>query len=339
MTLEQQAHCVLAEYPAPFQSRAVESLGSAGGYSGACFWRVTADAGSLCLRRWPVEHPSRERLSFIHAVLRHVHEQGLTFIPAPFETTAGQTFVNHAGHFWELTQWLPGTADYHRAPSDQKLAAAMQALAYFHTAAATCPAASPQHEPSPGLQERRARIMELLQSGCGKIAAAITPHIWPALEPRARRLLALFTSRAPAVLARVESTARLAVPLQPCIRDVWHDHVLFSGDVVSGIIDFGALRVETVAADIARLLGSLIADDTDRWHRGLAAYQSVRPLSPNERSLVRIFDESTVLLSGMNWLEWLYVQHRHFDDRPRILARLDETLTRLANQQPPSFTK
>jgi Ser/Thr protein kinase RdoA (MazF antagonist) len=324
---------VLSAYPAAFQPQAIEPLGSAGGFSGASFWRATTAAGPLCLRRWPAEHPSRERLTFIHAVLRHVHQQGLAFIPAPLETGTGQTFVSHAGHFWELTQWLAGTAGFHTAHSDQKLAAAMRALAQFHTAAATFPAASPQHESSPGLQERLARINELLQSGCHQIAAAITPHFWSELEPRARRLLTLFANRAPAVLARVESAARVAVPMQPCIRDVWHDHVLFTGDAVSGIIDFGALRVESVAADIARLLGSLIGDNIDAWHHGLAAYRAVRPLSPDEQSLVRVFDESAVLLSGMNWLDWLYVQHRHFDDRPRILARLDETLTRLEHNK------
>ena len=64
---------------------------------------------------------------------------------------------------------------------------------------------------------------------------------------------------------------------------------------MSGLIDFGGMRADTVAGDIARLLGSLVADDADGWQTGLAAYDRRRPLSPDERRLVTAFDHSGVL--------------------------------------------
>src|SRR5687767_3687844 len=51
----------------------VQCLDMAGGWSGSLLWRVTTAAGRvLCLRRWPLAHPTPDRLRLIHAVLTHV---------------------------------------------------------------------------------------------------------------------------------------------------------------------------------------------------------------------------------------------------------------------------
>jgi hypothetical protein len=49
------------------------------------------------------------------------------------------------------------------------------------------------------------------------------------------------------------------VPLQPCLCDSWHDHVLFESDAVTGLIDYGSAKIDHVAVDLARMLGSLMA--------------------------------------------------------------------------------
>jgi homoserine kinase type II len=111
---------------------------------------------------------------------------------------------------------------------------------------------------------------------------------------------------------------------------------LFDGDRVSGVVDFGALRIECVAADLARLLGSLVGDDAQRWRLGLAAYEEVRPLHDNERRLVAAFDAANVVLSGMNWLRWICLEQRQFESRQRVLSRLDEILLRLERPTAPA---
>ena len=67
----------------------------------------------------------------------------------------------------------------------------------------------------------------------------------------------------------------MVLDLQPCIRDVWHDHILFLGDSVSGIVDYGAMAVDTVAGDIARLLGSLVGNHVADWEEGIDAYHQL----------------------------------------------------------------
>jgi Ser/Thr protein kinase RdoA (MazF antagonist) len=103
--------------------------------SGAQFWRITAVRGAsdqgprtLCLRRWPPEHPSPDRLTSIYAVLLHATERGITFLPVPIATRDGRSFVEHAGSLWQLEPWMPGSADYEHSPRVEKLRAAMRAL-------------------------------------------------------------------------------------------------------------------------------------------------------------------------------------------------------------------
>ena len=126
--------------------------------------------------------------------------------------------------------------------------------------------------------------------------------------------------------------ATLSVPVLPVLRDVWHDHVLFVDDQVTGLIDPSACRRDTVAADLSRLLGSLIGDDRDRWNEAIDAYERHRPLTQNERRLIPILDRSGVLLSAINWVRRRYL----FDadcDSPAVVLRLRQLVERLDRMQ------
>lgn len=308
----------------------VQRLGAAGGFSGACFWRIAGPDGALCLRQWPEDGPSASHLEFIHAVLRHAAQQGFQRLPLPKRTTAGETFIDVGARFWELSPWLAGEADYRRTPSRVKLRNALLALAQFHQAAASFPLAGPTTAPSPGLAQRAARLRDVRSSGIPRLTEALRPDVWPEMFDRAGQMLALFARCAEQVETLLNRGLELAVPLQPCIRDVWRDHILFCGDEVSGIVDFGAMQSENVAGDLARLLGSLAGSDWNAWREGLDAYETIRPLARNETRLLNVFDLSSLLLSGMNWLDWIYLGQREFSNRGEVLARFDAIVARLA---------
>jgi Ser/Thr protein kinase RdoA (MazF antagonist) len=152
---------------------------------------------------------------------------------------------------------------------------------------------------------------------------------WPDFDAEGLRLLELFEKGAPGIAARLQLGRLIAVPLQPCLRDVWHDHLLFTGDEATGLVDAHACRADNVATDLARLLGSLAEDDRGTWDAGLAAYEEIRPLSPHERGLVELFDQSAVLLGGLTWLEWKCVEGRRFERPGAVVARLRTLLGRL----------
>jgi Ser/Thr protein kinase RdoA (MazF antagonist) len=122
------------------------------------------------------------------------------------------------------------------------------------------------------------------------------------------------------------------LPLQWVIRDVWHDHVLFTADKVTGVIDFAAAAVDSPAGDVARLLGSLVGDDEEGWRLGIEAYQRQRPLSPVELEAARYFDASGTLLSAFNWVHWLFRDPTALGpnvDRAAAHRRLERLVSRL----------
>jgi Ser/Thr protein kinase RdoA (MazF antagonist) len=330
MAVDQKIERVVRLYPDDCQPHASQEVAETGGFSGARLWRLSTPRGTLCLRRWPPGHPDHQRLEFIQAVLWHVDQEGFHLVPLPLETRHHHGYVLYASHLWELTPWLPGTADYRQRPSAARLEGALSGLARFHRAAATFPLPDSGPVFSPGILERRARLEELLAGRVDALRSATSNGDWPELASRGRDLLRLFASAAPAVLSLLESAAQLRVGLQPCIRDIWHAHVLFIGDDVSGIVDFGAMRPENVAADVARLLGSLACDKSSDWEHGLVAYQEIRRLSEDELRLVTAFDRSTVLMGGLQWLEWVYLEERVFAYPAKVLERLDEFVTRLS---------
>jgi len=325
---------VLGHYSADCWPFRIKSLGSAGGFSGAEFWRLETPRGLLCLRRWPPEYPDPTRLAFIHSVLEHVARRGFRTIPPPVRTTDGRSFVFDDEHLWELSNWLPGTADFVPECRAEKLAAAMRALAEWHLAAADFPHDGPSSGPSPGVRERLTQLDRISVRDLVRLRTAIEQAPSSGIDLTefidfARRLIAMYPRIAPRIREKLQSARQITIPLQPCIRDIWCDHVLFDKNCVTGIVDFGAVRIESVAGDVARLLDSLAGDDLVAWQQGLAEYSRVRPLSAPELKLVDAFDESLVLLSGMNWLEWIFIYRRRFDDLAQVAARLRTVVGRL----------
>jgi Ser/Thr protein kinase RdoA (MazF antagonist) len=315
-----QVRKVLDRYPANCRPTRLEPLFSAGGMSGAEFWRLKSPRGLLTLRRWPAEHPTPDGLQFIHSVLRHVERNGFRIVPMPMAAVDGATFVELGGFLWELEPWLPGVADYEQSPRVEKLRAAMKALAEFHVAAATFPGAF-SVGPSPAIASRLMRLRELQSGGIDDLARSIKNGVWPELAPLAREFLAGLPRAVLGAIAELAPLAGVALPLQPAIRDIWHDHVLFDGDAVTGIVDFGAMRIETPAGDVARLLDSLVGDNEVLCREGLAAYAAIRPLSEHERAAVRAFDASGTVLAGCNWIRWVYVEGRSFENHEKIVKR------------------
>jgi Ser/Thr protein kinase RdoA (MazF antagonist) len=323
MSLDQAAYAVLRHYPLG-EWVALIPAGNHGGFSGARLWRVASPARLLCLRAWPEPGPPPQRLRAIHALMDEARRVGLEFVPAVFRTTSGATWVEHAGRLWELTAWLPGEADFRDRPTPQRLEAACTALARLHLAWSR--AATP-NGPCPAVRRRldSAREWMALVSSGWRPAFHNKDDLIDAWGRRAWRVLDAHLPRLP---ERLAAWADVPLPAHPCLCDVWHAHVLFEGEAVTGLIDYGSVKVDHAAADLARLLGSLVPDDRERTAAGLAAYARLRPLSLQEQMLVRVLDETGTLLGAANWLRWLYREGRRFEDRAAVARRLAELVVR-----------
>ena len=123
------------------------------------------------------------------------------------------------------------------------------------------------------------------------------------------------------------------VPLQPCLRDARPEHFLFEDDRVSGLVNFGAMGVDCVAGDLARLMGEWLNGDSAARALALAAYERIRPLDAAEAALIDAFASSSALLIGEHWIRWHYLEGRRFDDPAAVaqgIARGVAQLGRLA---------
>jgi len=328
---------ILNHYPTDCRSEQRQFLGSAGGFSGAAFWKIFSPRGPLCLRKWPKEHPSRQRIEFIHGLLIHVAKSGLSVVPVPIglQSDPKQTYLKSGEHFWELTPWMPGKANFRTQPSIEKLQSAARTLASFHQMSADFSSLAQPIETPSTIVQRLQQLKSWLYGDLDQLEKCLLQPRDTRTEAYARQgqcIVDYTKQQIGRIKIELNSLRDCKVPLQPCIRDVWEQHVLYCGDVVSGLIDFGAARPDTVATDLVRLLGSLVVDDRNMWQCGLETYESIRPLSSSERLLIGPLDRSAVLLAGLNWLRWIYLENRGFADREAVNARLEQSIIRLKNQ-------
>jgi homoserine kinase type II len=119
------------------------------------------------------------------------------------------------------------------------------------------------------------------------------------------------------------------VRVQPVIRDARPEHFLFEAECLSGLIDFGAMGVDSVASDLARLIGEWLDGDAVARGNALAAYEQVRPLDPDEINLIGVFEAGTAVLMGERWIRWHCLDQRHFDDPTAVSRGLERGLNRL----------
>ena len=321
----------------------IQGFGNAGGFSGANIWRADSPLGPVCLRRWPSQHPSISRLDSIHQAMKSIRSAGVRQVPrihaaTRLETAGSQTIIEFDGRLWELTDWMPGSASFHDDPNEKKVESAMRCLATFHLAASRIPDSAEfgpavASSKSPGLGDRSTLLQTTIASNPGRSLAAAktsTP-----IERQVQQFAAIwfdhFRRLSSEVALELKTASQLSLPTQLCLRDIWHDHLLFEEDSVTGIVDYGAMRMESVAGDLARLLASLFGDQQEQWQRALKIYESIRPLNECERAAMRAFDRSAILLSPFNWFRWVLLEKRSFEQPERLIARIDNQLARLRN--------
>src|SRR5262245_12154672 len=297
-TDDQLACLVLREYDLDLASLHVESHHRHQGFSGARLWRCLPPGVCYGLRVWP-PGMDVDRLSWVHRLMKTAREDGLDFVPEVFATRTGVTCFIHENRVWDLTTWMPGRADGSGPSPRAHVEAACAGLARVHQ---SWHRLGVECGPCPAI-DRRLRTWqqwrELLAAGW-RPSCVVENH--PPLTRQARRawdLLGLWMPRVPGWLAPFRT---LEFALQPCLCDVWQEHLLFTGDRLTGLIDYGAVKIDQVAVDLARLLGSAVGDDESNRATGREAYRRVRPLPEQEEALAYALDLSGAVLGMSNWL-------------------------------------
>jgi len=330
---------VLSEYPKDHRIGKVYPLAHKAGLCGTEHWMVEAKTGLFCLRGQSQQFLSVNRLQYIQAVLWHAVYEGFDMVPLPCETREHKGIVECNGQLWELLPWLEGQKiDSFENVDTTQIVSAMLTLAQFHEVTSTFPLPNEPLGLSPAIQKHLNRWKSWVGGDIQELASRIRSRQHKSCDFQETELIhvslalldhfRMFGGNAMTMLTR---GTRLSVPIQPVVGNVHRRHLLFDDDGLSGIIDFKELGVDSVVLDVASLLGSLAGNDPKLWNYGLKAYRSIRPLCDEELYLMIAFDFAEMILSGLEWLDLLFLKQRKFTSEQiqAILERLHWQTNRL----------
>ena len=315
---------VLDQYDIRHPDR-VQAFGSGGGFSGAQFWRVTVAGREFCLRKWPRGKPGTDHAKLMYTTLQHVQQHTQLPLAFPRTPTRGtDPFVKEGGRQWELSEWLPGKPVREHPINPEKLRAAMQMLATFHNAT--------EHihhgEGNSRAIEFRCQLIDRLNDGQLDQIRNASSQVDQEIK---KKFLDQFRFHGGAIRQQLQAVRHRPDLQFPILGDIWSEHVLFTGDQVTGVIDFDAIKVDRFHLDLARLLGSYEDYSPGSLQSGMEEYSAIRPLGDLDRRLIELFDRAYVLLAGIQWLIWIELEHRTFPDWEAVQQRLERLNRRTPN--------
>ena len=296
-------------------------LGNAGGFSGVQIWRIETSERNFCLKRWPTSFQDSERLQWIHRVVRFAAVNGCPEVVVPMPANSGSSFVKMHSSFWELTRWITGTETLESSTTEQLIDSALETTARFHQATARFHFNIAKSKNIESLQRRLHGLPVALKR--------LDQHVRANEKTISNENWRFYQSTAPALAAKLhrELAAFEATELtvQPVIRDLRADHFFVSAESVTALIDFGAMQIDSIAWDLARLLGSLDTFDRDQVNNHIAKYCEARYSNTTggisllgaqlraERELIPLLQAANPLVGILNWMNWLFVDRRTFE--------------------------
>jgi homoserine kinase type II len=238
----------------------------------------------------------------------------------PVSTVSGLTLAEHERTFWELEPWMEGEAELLASPDPIRVRAAFSGLAAFHQALGE----NVVEGVSPGIVNRLAEVEAWQAVGFPRLEQCLATRARSPLDSLAVQWLAAARLVAPRIRERLREARRQTVVAQPCLRDARPEHFLFQNAELTGLVDFGAMGVDTVATDLARLLSEWSLDSDSTRGGAIQAYSAIRPLSTIEHGLIPVFEETSSLLTGGRWAIWHYFEGREFRDSKAVRRGLEK---------------
>ena len=278
---------VLDDYPREIRELSWRCLDSSGGLSGARIWQgIDGRSPRYALKCWPREF-SETRLAEIHLWIDcAVRTNDCPFVPRIIRTLTGGTTVTLLGHVWDLMEWCPGAAAFDQSPQRRKLAVMIDALAKLHRAWEPAVA---DVRPAPGIL-RRLRVLQ----ECSAAADG---------DQLSRRATAILREYVPRLWKGLVEWSERALPIQPCHCDPRHDHWLFEGEKLTGLIDYGAAKYDSPAIDLARCLGDTVCEHPDLFYFGEEHYHHLRGRRDFPEALTRLLAATTTVGAVIGWLQ------------------------------------
>jgi homoserine kinase type II len=316
----------------PIRATEVSPLQSSG-FSGANLWKIdTTDSKSLCLKNYRGGALTVGQLDGIHRVLIHAFNEGCDFIAKPMRLTDGFTTVvagpknSPSKGLWDLSTWAPGGAI--TSFSDSQIENAFASIARFHKAAAQVNLA---FGPSPNLGQRQMQLEKLVRPESAMLdqaasqlkSASIHPTLQETLATLVDLLCRVPQSQIASLQNRLSEFSKMDLPLHPVVRDLRAEHLLFTDDQLTGLVDFDAMQMDSVAYDLSRLTSSMRLSE-HQLHLALSTYHASRPIQAAEAKLIQLLTAVGRLLAPLSWINWLVLERRSFSNLSAVQRRLKE---------------
>lgn len=238
--------------------------GIAGGIENTNYF-VTCTAGEYVLTLF--ERLTAEQLPFYLHLMKHLAHAGIP-VPDPQGDAQGEILHHVCDKPAALVNRLSGHSQL--APGAAHCAAVGAMLARMHLAGR-------------GFERHQPNLRGLAWWN------ETAPLVLPQLEPAEAALLQAELAYQNHV---VQTPAYAALPQGPVHADLFRDNVMFEGEQLTGFFDFYFAGVDTWLFDLAVCMNDWCVDlPTGAHHPGranalLSAYETVRPLTAAERSLL-----------------------------------------------------
>lgn len=281
-----------------------------------------------CWGRSVEDRDSIQRILFFQQSAHHALNDSI--VPEVLHWTDQTTCLEIDGSIWTIERWRPGDFLKHNARvSDQLLQNAFQVLERLHTVGR---ALGVQRAIAPGILERSSKLAKWSSTDWSQRTMRNAKKFrtfpsnrleWNSCESILESAIDHFHRHRISFTSQLQ---RLSIPTD-CywvIRDLWRENMLIQEDQVTGIIDFGASRIDSPILESVRWLSSWLSPDDARAGEYL---EDRRWLSRDE---YRFFDYLSTLLSLIQWFDWLLNEDRTFEGREsRVLSRIVELDQRL----------
>lgn len=274
-------------------------------------YRLETPASRYAMKRWPVTM-ERDRLSMIHRFQEHLAGCEKPITAGLIRWTNGETLLEADGVCWEITEWKSGLPiEEVGQANDEQIKQSAEAIALLHQQSASY---ETQTCKPPGLQQRyegmlkavrppndkRVRFLDSISAHNKYLAANVLHDIH-------RRAMSVI----PSILDPMKRLAETPATCFWILRDVWREHILFRDNRLSGIIDFGAARIDWPGLDLVRAFGTLMFDSDPRWSTAVAHYSNLRSDGSVVFADLKAVHRASVALSALQWLDWF--AEGHFD--------------------------
>jgi Phosphotransferase enzyme family len=240
--------------------------------------------------------------------------------------------IEYASSIWTIETWRPGVPiDRASTVSDSLLDQALGIVGQLHAIGRKL---GIQRTIAPGIVERSQHLTDWMAIGFDAWFHRLQERseaIESIIEPNRchdilRRTLDQLHRHAPSIRSGFQRMLSSPVDCHWVLRDLWRENILVDGSKISGLIDFGASRIDWPVLEIVRWLGSWLEPDDPRILK-CCDDESMRMSIADFRFL----DHSATLLSLLQWLHWLCFANVSFEGRAhRVQSRILELDQRLA---------